>query len=376
MKAEAAFKQMKKLITELPTLTAPVEKEELIVYLAAAREAFTYALRFEFDTTNNEAEYEALIAGLRITKQIGIKNLQRHVDSCLVANQVNGSYIAKEPGMIQYMGSFAHLTKQVLVEVLKEKSKNEAKILKVMEEEGNNWMIPIYEYLTKETLHAERKKARAVRLKSRCYAVINGVLYKKFFLELWLRCVGPLQANYVLREIHEGSCSMHARPRSMVANAIRTGDKPLKDWCEKLNIHHHFASVKHPQTNSLVKRANKSLGERINARLEKISKDWTEEVPIKREQATIHEARSKAKIEKYYNSKVHNISFKPGDLVYRNNDASHAEDSGKLGPKWEGPYEVTKALGKRTYKLRDRNRKLLLRTWNVRNLKKCYVHEM
>ncbi|GJZ30749.1 hypothetical protein Tco_0575796 [Tanacetum coccineum] len=36
----------------------------------------------------------------------------------------------------------------------------------------------------------------------------------------------------------------------------------------------------------------------------------------KREQAAIREARSKAKMEKYYNSKVRNTSFKPGDLVY------------------------------------------------------------
>ncbi|GJR73238.1 hypothetical protein Tco_0085603 [Tanacetum coccineum] len=37
--AKAVFKQMKKQIAELPTLTAPMEKEELIVYLAVAREA-------------------------------------------------------------------------------------------------------------------------------------------------------------------------------------------------------------------------------------------------------------------------------------------------------------------------------------------------
>ncbi|GKD87165.1 reverse transcriptase domain-containing protein [Tanacetum coccineum] len=61
---------------------------------------FTYAMRFRFDATNNKAEYEALIAGLRIVKQMGVKNLQANVDSRLVANQVNGSYIAKEPGMI------------------------------------------------------------------------------------------------------------------------------------------------------------------------------------------------------------------------------------------------------------------------------------
>nr|GEZ64207.1 reverse transcriptase domain-containing protein [Tanacetum cinerariifolium] len=60
----------------------------------------------------------------------------------------------------------------------------------------------------------------------------------------------------------------------------------------------------------------------------------------RREQAAIHEARSKEKMEKYYNSKVRNTSFKPRDLVYQNNNASHAKDSRKLCPKWEGSYEM------------------------------------
>nr|GEX35354.1 reverse transcriptase domain-containing protein [Tanacetum cinerariifolium] len=47
----------------------------------------------------------------------------------------------------------------------------------------------------------------------------------------------------------------------------------------------------------------------------------------RREQATICEAKSKAKMEKYYNSKIQSTSFKPGDLMYCNNDASHAEDT-------------------------------------------------
>ncbi|GJR93007.1 reverse transcriptase domain-containing protein [Tanacetum coccineum] len=171
--AKEAFKQMKQLIAELPMLTAPMEKEELIVYLAATKETvsavlmtkreakqmsiyfvsralrgpkinytsmekprvsvkgqiladfiverpdeqsldtlmeaeeelpepwilftngssctdglglgliltkpegmeFTYTLRFRFDATNNKAEYDALIAGLRIAEQMGVKNL-------------------------------------------------------------------------------------------------------------------------------------------------------------------------------------------------------------------------------------------------------------------------------------------------------------
>ncbi|GKD91972.1 reverse transcriptase domain-containing protein, partial [Tanacetum coccineum] len=64
---------------------------------------FTYALRFRFDATNNEAEYEALIAGLKIAEQMGVKNLQANVDSRLVANQVNGTYVAKETDMVRYL---------------------------------------------------------------------------------------------------------------------------------------------------------------------------------------------------------------------------------------------------------------------------------
>ncbi|GJW54059.1 hypothetical protein Tco_0098144 [Tanacetum coccineum] len=44
--------------------------------------------------------------------------------------------------------------------------------------------------------------------------------------------------------------------------------------------------------------------------------------------------------------------------------ASRVEEVGKLGPKWEGPYEITKALGNGAYKLRDRDGKQLPRTWN------------
>ncbi|GKG16923.1 reverse transcriptase domain-containing protein, partial [Tanacetum coccineum] len=40
-----------------------------------------------------------------------------------------------------------------------------------------------------------------------------------------------------------------------------------------------FASVKHPQANGLVKRANRSLGEGIKARLDERSKDWIEQLP-------------------------------------------------------------------------------------------------
>ncbi|GKB39454.1 reverse transcriptase domain-containing protein [Tanacetum coccineum] len=69
---------------------------------------FTYALRFQFTASNNEAEYEALLAGLRIAAQMGVRNVQVSVDSKLVANQVLGTYIAKEENMIKYLEKVFH----------------------------------------------------------------------------------------------------------------------------------------------------------------------------------------------------------------------------------------------------------------------------
>nr|GEX22871.1 reverse transcriptase domain-containing protein [Tanacetum cinerariifolium] len=131
---------------------------------------FTYAMRFQFAASNNEAEYEALIAGLRIATQMGVKNIQKNVDSKLVANQVLGAYVAKEDNMIKYLEitkglvsgfktfsisqvprsrnkkadalskiastSFTHLSKQVLVEELETKSITRKEVTAVIEEEG------------------------------------------------------------------------------------------------------------------------------------------------------------------------------------------------------------------------------------------------
>ncbi|GJV94622.1 reverse transcriptase domain-containing protein [Tanacetum coccineum] len=99
---------------------------------------FTYALRFRFDATNNEAEYEALIAGLKIAEQMGVENLQENVDSRLVANQVNGTNKNKKADALSKIAStsFAHLNKQVLVEELKKKSISATKVLAVVQEEG------------------------------------------------------------------------------------------------------------------------------------------------------------------------------------------------------------------------------------------------
>ena len=49
-------------------------------------------VRLNFPTTNNEVEYEALVAGLDLTKVAGATSMVIHCNSQVVTSQVNGDY--------------------------------------------------------------------------------------------------------------------------------------------------------------------------------------------------------------------------------------------------------------------------------------------
>ncbi|KAK1427990.1 hypothetical protein QVD17_16791 [Tagetes erecta] len=94
IEAEAAFQDLKKQIAFLPTITAPMAGELITVYLSAGMEAISVVLvveRAKVPCTNNEAEYEALLAGLRIARSMKVEELEAFGDSRLVANQKNHS---------------------------------------------------------------------------------------------------------------------------------------------------------------------------------------------------------------------------------------------------------------------------------------------
>jgi hypothetical protein len=77
--------------------------------------------------------------------------------------------------------------------------------------------------------------------------------------------------------------------------------------------------------------------------------------------ASINEAICKKKMEGYYNQRVRSVTFRPGDLVLQHNEASRQENLGKLGPKWEGPYQIAEAHEKGSYKLRTMDGKAVPR---------------
>ncbi|GJX84808.1 reverse transcriptase domain-containing protein [Tanacetum coccineum] len=218
---------------------------------------YTYAIRLNFASTNNEAEYEALLAGLRITEKMKVKALKVKVDSKLVACQLNREFVASSEGMAKYLAkakelsalfekfaienvpqsqnqkayvlsklasvAFNHLMKEVLVEVINEKSVDAKEVSTIIEDEEDNWMTPIIRCLKEGVWSEDENEARTLRMKIGQYTLMEGVLFKRSYLSLMLRCVGLLQENYIIREVHEGACGIHPGARSVVAKIMRQG---------------------------------------------------------------------------------------------------------------------------------------------------------
>nr|GEW20586.1 hypothetical protein [Tanacetum cinerariifolium] len=429
---------------------APKPKEELIMYLFASYGVISAVLMSERDTVQTPVYF---------------------VRRALQAPKLNYTPMVKLVMALIYAAKRLHRYLQILPDFLVEKPDDALPKASVIETPQEPWtmftngsscvdgsgagLILTSPEGTKFT-YALRFQFTASNKEVEYEALIVGLgiatQIGRSFLKPWLRCVRPLQANYLIREIHEGSCSIlpdtpssakissitvdsHHSPVAILQIGIDiagpfpkgprkvkflivtmdyftkeiisdnnkqfSGD-PFKDWCEKLNIIQRFASVKHLQSNGLIERENRSLGKGIKARLGEGNKNWLEELPYvlwahrtmikssnddtlfsltygteaiihaeiemptyrttvflvdvvhndeelrlnldlleeRRERAAIREAKAKLKMTKYYNARVRGVTFRPGDFVYRSNDASHAVDGGKLDRKWEGPYEA------------------------------------
>ena len=84
-------------------------------------------------------------------------------------------------------------------------------------------MAPIVCYLKEGWLPEDETKARKIWIKAACFVIIDDVLYRRGYSLPYLRCVSSEKADYVLREIHGGTCGNHARARSLVGKALGVG---------------------------------------------------------------------------------------------------------------------------------------------------------
>nr|GEW56894.1 reverse transcriptase domain-containing protein [Tanacetum cinerariifolium] len=334
---------------------------------------YTYVIRLNFPSTNNEAKYEALLAGLRIARKIKVQTLDIKVDSKLVACQMNGEFVASNEGMAKYLA----------------KAKEQAALFK------------------KPVCGQRRSAVQKVKLVSyvkMCRSAASELHNKGGARRGVREQEGPDNLMFIIVAIDYFTKWIKAKPLAKTTdNETQLVNDPFKSWCEKWKIKQMNTTVAHLQVNSLLERANKPLMYGLKARLGRERVGWVDELPNtlwahrtmlktsngetsfsltyeskavipaeigmptyqtihfnesqnekemrlnldlsqeRKETATIREAKYKKKVEQYYNKRVRPMSFKVGNFVYRKNAASMVENQGKFGPNWEGPYRVTEA---------------------------------
>ena len=84
-------------------------------------------------------------------------------------------------------------------------------------------MALIISYLKDRILPEGKGEARKLRVRLTRYVLLNDALYKRGFSQPYLRCLSPDEANYMLREVHEGACRNHSGARSLIHKVVRAG---------------------------------------------------------------------------------------------------------------------------------------------------------
>jgi hypothetical protein len=169
------------------------------------------SLRLEFKTTNNEAEYEAVIAGLELALDLGADSVEVRSDSQVIVGHIRGEFEAKGEKMKKYLTKVQsmqtafqkfcikkiprednekadHLTKMASTKA-EESDENEGIIRSLRHpsifeealnvsriwsiEEASYWRQEIFSYLQDGTLPSEKKSAMQLRMRAGRFTIVN-----------------------------------------------------------------------------------------------------------------------------------------------------------------------------------------------------------
>ena len=167
------------------------------------------ALRFGFKASNNEVEYEALIAGLELAKELKVESLDIYSDSQLVVCQINDEYQAREEKMTAYLQKARELLRSfssytisqiprsqnaeadTLTRLASTKDADQLKIIPVETLDSpsiqtikepwtvncamtkDSWMTPVIQYLKDGVLPEDKKKSQIDKIESRSLYTIR-----------------------------------------------------------------------------------------------------------------------------------------------------------------------------------------------------------
>ncbi|XP_019154265.1 PREDICTED: uncharacterized protein LOC109150734 [Ipomoea nil] len=224
--------------------------------------------RPHFKLSNNEAEYEALLNGLRLAAGLRAKKVRIRCDSKLVVSQVSGEYEANEGSMQKYRDAMLRTLREFegyeIHQVPREQNTDADMLSKLSTRVPNHiWKIARLEHLETSTIdiswvfpvqtrepcwidHIKRYKAdgplpqdeadaKVTKLQAPSYVVSGDNLYKRSYNGTLLRCLYPDEAKLAMEEVHEGVCSANQGAYTIARRIMLQGyfwPKMLRDCAE------------------------------------------------------------------------------------------------------------------------------------------------
>jgi ribonuclease HI len=228
-------------------------------------EQLKYVLHIFWKVSNNEAEYEVLLHGLRLAASLGIKWLLVYGDSAVVINQLNKSWDRNKENMDAYCLEvcklenkfygleFHHIVRDnnVAADVLSKLCSTRAQVpagvfvhelhapyipepappttvpahppagQEVMMIDAD-WRQPFIDYLSEQKVPADKNLAEHLIRRAKSYVLVEDKLYKWGASSgVLMKCVPRQEGKDILEEIHKGVYGNHASFRTLVSKAFR-----------------------------------------------------------------------------------------------------------------------------------------------------------
>ncbi|KAF8725758.1 hypothetical protein HU200_020310 [Digitaria exilis] len=234
-----------------------------VLLISPRGDQLKYVLQIQFAVTNNAAEYEALLHGMKMAITLSIKRLLVYGDSMLVIKQVNKDWNRNHEDMDAYCEEVRKLEKHFLgiefhhverdynvaADVLSKLGSSRAEVPsgvfvnelskpsisaavppdaaisapKVMLIDAT-WSAPIIDYILHDKLPAEKAEAQQIVRRSKSYVIIGDTLYRRGARSgALMKCVSQQEGVNILAEIHAGECGNHAASRTIVGKAFHAG---------------------------------------------------------------------------------------------------------------------------------------------------------
>ncbi|KAK5842169.1 hypothetical protein PVK06_004499 [Gossypium arboreum] len=222
---------------------------------------YPFASKLDFDCTNNMAEYEACIMGIRAAIERKIKVLEVYGDSALVIYQLKGEWETRDPKLISYRRlvlelieefddiTFCYLSRDenqmadalaTLASMIKVNKQEDMKPIQMSiyeapahccnieeeeEKDDHPWYQDILRYMKSREYpdQATENDKRTLRRLASDYVLDGEILYKRRKDQVLLRCVDAIEAKQILEEVHEGVCGTHANGFTMARQIMRFG---------------------------------------------------------------------------------------------------------------------------------------------------------